>query len=93
MEAVLVIVAVKFLSPAAIGGIVYQLTEDHSLMNELIRQGKILYWGVSEWPSNELVDVVELCRSHGWAVPVCNQPQYSLLWRSPRRPCCPRVND
>jgi voltage-dependent potassium channel beta subunit len=63
---------------------------------DLIRQGKILYWGVSEWRAAEIVDA---CRaadqpSAGSAYrPVSNQPQYSLLRRRLERevmPVCER---
>jgi aryl-alcohol dehydrogenase-like predicted oxidoreductase len=50
-------------------------------MNDLVRQGKILYWGVSEWNADQIASAVTLCRARGWAVPISNQPQYSALWR------------
>jgi aryl-alcohol dehydrogenase-like predicted oxidoreductase len=50
-------------------------------MNDLVRQGKILYWGVSEWTADQIDAVVTMCRSRGWSEPVSNQPQYSALWR------------
>lgn len=55
--------------------------ETACMMNDLVRAGKILYWGVSEWNADQLAGVVNLCRARGWAVPVSNQPQYSALWR------------
>ncbi len=57
------------------------LDETASVMNDLVRQGKILYWGVSEWSADQLVEAVTLCRERNWAEPVSNQPQYSALWR------------
>ncbi len=51
------------------------------MMNDLIRAGKILYWGVSEWNADQIAAAVVLCRANGWAVPISNQPQYSALWR------------
>lgn len=57
------------------------LEETCQMMNDLVRSGKILYWGVSEWNADQLTAAVTLCRAHGWAVPVSNQPQYSALWR------------
>jgi aryl-alcohol dehydrogenase-like predicted oxidoreductase len=50
-------------------------------MNDLVRQGKILYWGVSEWNADQIAGAVTLCRARGWAEPISNQPQYSALWR------------
>ena len=55
--------------------------ETAEMMNDLVRAGKILYWGVSEWNADQITSAVNLCRSRGWAVPVSNQPQYSALWR------------
>ncbi|MGC2131525.1 MAG: aldo/keto reductase, partial [Candidatus Aquilonibacter sp.] len=57
------------------------LEETCEMMNDLVRSGTVLYWGVSEWNADELVAAVTLCRARGWAVPVSNQPQYSALWR------------
>jgi voltage-dependent potassium channel beta subunit len=57
------------------------LDETCAIMDQLVRQGKILYWGVSEWNADQIEAVVTMCRSRGWAEPVSNQPQYSALWR------------
>jgi voltage-dependent potassium channel beta subunit len=57
------------------------LEETCEMMNDLVRAGKILYWGVSEWTADHLAAAVNLCRARGWAVPISNQPQYSALWR------------
>jgi aryl-alcohol dehydrogenase-like predicted oxidoreductase len=57
------------------------LEETCSAMNDLVRAGKILYWGVSEWSADQIAGAVVLCRARGWAEPVSNQPQYSALWR------------
>jgi aryl-alcohol dehydrogenase-like predicted oxidoreductase len=57
------------------------LEETCGIMNDLVRAGKILYWGVSEWNADQIAAAVTLCRARGWAVPISNQPQYSALWR------------
>ena len=57
------------------------LEETCEMMNDLIRAGKVLYWGVSEWNADQIAAAVNLCRAHGWAIPISNQPQYSALWR------------
>ena len=57
------------------------LEETCEMMNDLVRAGKILYWGVSEWNADQIASAVNLCRANTWAVPISNQPQYSLLWR------------
>ncbi|MBV9148904.1 MAG: aldo/keto reductase family protein [Candidatus Eremiobacteraeota bacterium] len=57
------------------------IEETCNMMNDLVRAGKILYWGVSEWNADQIVSAVNVCRANAWAVPISNQPQYSLLWR------------
>ncbi|HZY97940.1 MAG TPA: aldo/keto reductase family protein [Candidatus Baltobacteraceae bacterium] len=57
------------------------LEETCEAMNDLVRAGKILYWGVSEWNADQIAGAVTLCTARGWAVPISNQPQYSALWR------------
>lgn len=50
-------------------------------MDNLTRQGKILYWGVSEWPADKIRAVVEACRQLNAPPPVSNQPCYNMLAR------------
>jgi len=57
------------------------LEETCEAMNDLIRAGHVLYWGVSEWNADQIGAAVTLCRARGWAVPISNQPQYSALYR------------
>ncbi len=57
------------------------LEETVEAMNDLVRAGKVLYWGVSEWTADQIAAAVNLARARGWAEPVSNQPQYSALWR------------
>ena len=49
--------------------------------NTLIEQGKILYWGASEWTKDQIECAVKICEKHNLHKPVSNQPQYSLLAR------------
>lgn len=51
-------------------------------MDDLIRQGKILYWGVSEWNADQIQEAVETAYSLNAMPPVSNQPQYNMLSRS-----------
>ncbi len=47
---------------------------------DVVRAGKALYIGVSEWTADQLRDAAVL--AHEFKVPlVSNQPQYSMLWR------------
>jgi aryl-alcohol dehydrogenase-like predicted oxidoreductase len=48
---------------------------------DLIRQGKVLYWGVSEWRAQQIVDACRTADAHRAYRPVSNQPQYSILRR------------
>lgn len=48
---------------------------------DLVRQGKVLYLGVSEWTAEQIHDGAELARE--LQIPLAaSQPQYSILWRT-----------
>jgi aryl-alcohol dehydrogenase-like predicted oxidoreductase len=49
--------------------------------DDLIRQGKVLYVGVSEWKASQIQDAVSMQRELGYDRFVSNQPEYSMLWR------------
>ncbi|MBX9685437.1 MAG: aldo/keto reductase [Candidatus Obscuribacterales bacterium] len=51
-------------------------------MDILTRQGKILYWGVSEWPADKIIEVSELSRKMNAAPPISNQPCYHMFARN-----------
>ncbi len=57
------------------------LEETCRAFNTLIEQGKILYWGVSEWTKDEIKNALDICEKNNLHKPVSNQPQYSLLSR------------
>ena len=48
---------------------------------DLIRAGKVLYWGVSEWSAKQITDAVRTAESWRGYGPISNQPQYSMLRR------------
>ncbi|MDP2387925.1 MAG: aldo/keto reductase [Bacteroidota bacterium] len=50
-------------------------------MNDLIRQGKILYWGTSEWSAQEIMEAYSVARQYGLIPPTMEQPQYNLFHR------------
>ena len=50
-------------------------------LDDLIRQGKILYWGVSEWPADAIRETCRLARDINVCPPASNQPEYSLAAR------------
>ncbi len=51
-------------------------------MNDIINQGKALYWGTSEWAAADIHAAWEVADRHGWHKPVMEQPQYHLFHRS-----------
>jgi aryl-alcohol dehydrogenase-like predicted oxidoreductase len=57
------------------------LLETCRAMNDLINQGKVLYWGVSEWSADQISEAVAICDDHGWHRPASNQPLYNMLER------------
>jgi len=50
-------------------------------MDALVRQGKVLYWGTSEWPAAQIREAHKVARSHNLHAPTMEQPQYNLLHR------------
>jgi len=48
---------------------------------DLIRQGKVLYWGVSMWTAEQIEQACGLADRHGGFRPISNQPSYSILRR------------
>jgi aryl-alcohol dehydrogenase-like predicted oxidoreductase len=58
-------------------------------VDDLVRQGKVLYWGTSMWPAWAIVDACHLARAMGSTPPVSNQPNYSMLERSIERSVLP----
>jgi aryl-alcohol dehydrogenase-like predicted oxidoreductase len=50
-------------------------------MSDLIAQGKVLYWGTSEWSAQEIMQAVTIARQYNLVPPTMEQPQYSLLVR------------
>ena len=50
-------------------------------MDALIRQGKVLYWGTSEWPAALIREAHKVARTHHLHAPTMEQPQYNLLHR------------
>ncbi len=57
------------------------LEETLRAFDDLVRSGKVLYIGVSEWRSEELAAAVKIADDLGLDRIVSNQPQYSMLWR------------
>jgi voltage-dependent potassium channel beta subunit len=47
----------------------------------LVRQGKVFYWGTSEWSADEILRAHHFASSNGLTPPVMEQPQYNLFVR------------
>jgi voltage-dependent potassium channel beta subunit len=58
------------------------LDETLRAFDDLVRQGKVLYVGVSEWRAEEIRAAVEMAEQMGFDRLISNQPQYSMLWRA-----------
>jgi voltage-dependent potassium channel beta subunit len=50
-------------------------------MNILLQQGKILYWGTSEWSAEEIMEAHTVAKNLGLIPPAMEQPQYNLFER------------
>lgn len=57
------------------------LEETVRAMSDMIDQGKVLYWGTSEWTADEIRSAWHIAERHGWHKPVMEQPQYHLFHR------------
>ncbi|RCG17768.1 aldo/keto reductase [Sphaerisporangium album] len=57
------------------------LHETLRAFDDLVRQGKVLYVGVSEWTAGQIADALEIARQLGLDRIVANQPQYNMVWR------------
>jgi len=49
--------------------------------SDVVRSGRALYWGTSEWSAAQIAEAHTLAKANGLAAPVTEQPQYSLLYR------------
>jgi voltage-dependent potassium channel beta subunit len=65
------------------------LEETVRAMNDLIRQGKVLYWGFSEWTAEQIEQCLRICSEGGYYKPKGSQPQYSLIHRNIERDVMP----
>ncbi len=50
-------------------------------MHQLILQGKVLYWGTSEWSAQEIMEAHAVAQRYNLIGPVVEQPQYNMLVR------------
>ncbi len=50
-------------------------------MHNLVVQGKIIYWGTSEWTAQQLTEAYAVARQYGLTPPTMEQPEYNLFRR------------
>jgi len=70
------------------------LIETCRAMHDLVVQGKVLYWGVSEWNATQIAEAASICDDHNWHGPVSDQPLYNMLerhWERDVFPTCERL--
>lgn len=51
-------------------------------MDDLIHQGKILYWGTSEWSADQIQEALNICEKYNLYRPQTEQPHYNMIWRN-----------
>jgi voltage-dependent potassium channel beta subunit len=58
-------------------------------IEDLTRQGKILYWGVSEWSAEQIMEAQAVAKDVAARPMILTQPRYNLLYRSPEQELFP----
>ena len=66
------------------------LIESLEAIEDLIKQGKILYWGTSEWTSDQIAEAHKICYEKHWHLPIINQPLYNLINRNIEKEILPK---
>ena len=69
------------------------IEETLGFLNDAVVQGKIAYYGFSNYLGWQLTKAVHVAKAHGWAAPVTLQPQYSLLVRDIEHEVVPAALD
>jgi aryl-alcohol dehydrogenase-like predicted oxidoreductase len=57
------------------------LEETLRAFDDLVRQGKVLYVGVSEWRAEQIAEALRIADQMGFDRIISNQPQYNMIWR------------
>ncbi len=65
------------------------LEETVRAMDDLVKQGKIVYWGFSQWTAEQIKACLDLCDSEGFYQPRSSQPQYNALQKDPEQDIFP----
>ena len=58
------------------------VAETVRVMHDLVAQGKVLYWGTSEWPAELIAQAHEVAQALHLTPPTMEQPEYNLFARS-----------
>lgn len=69
------------------------LEETVRAMSDLVRAGKVLYWGTSVWEAEQIEEAVEIARAIGGYAPQVEQPRYNMLDRHIELEIMPKVAD
>lgn len=57
------------------------IEETTRAMSDLVTQGKVLYWGTSEWSAQEIMEAYAVAREQHLVPPTMEQPQYNMFSR------------
>lgn len=57
------------------------IEETVRIMTDLVRQGKVLYWGTSEWTAQQITEAYGVARQYGLVPPTMEQPEYNMFRR------------
>lgn len=69
------------------------LEETVRAYEDLVRQGKVLYWGVSQWSGAQIREACAIADATGGYRPISNQPGYSILRREIESEVLPTCNE
>ena len=67
------------------------LEETVRAMDDLVKQGKVMYWGFSQWTPEQVRSCLEICDTEGFFPPRSSQPQYNAVsrgWEAELFPLC-----
>ncbi len=57
------------------------IEETARAMSDLVAQGKVMYWGTSEWSAQQITEAYAIARQYNLVPPTMEQPQYNLFAR------------
>lgn len=69
------------------------LEESLEALNDVVRQGKVRYIGMSNYAAWQICEAIHICRSHHWAVPVVSETCYNVLTRGAEHELVPFMQE